>query len=266
MAAIRAIRPIQVTLAEKAVLWALADRADDSFEAYPSIAYLMEATCLSERGVQKAVAGLKAAGLVVTEVGGGRHRTTLYRLTLGDKTPHHVRGNEAEPKPETPHLVQETPHTVRETPNVVRQTPHRVHPTPQDTNLSLKEPKKEAREVVVELPSWMPADLWADFEAHRKSIRKPLTERAVSLSLKQLGEWRQKGHDPRTVIERTIANGWTGLFEPPVTRTAGPNAQPEFRNGFYAVAKKMFADGEPEPEPEKPAGNPFLALRGPNVH
>ena len=53
---------------------------------------------------------------------------------------------------------------------------------------------------------------WDDFISHRKSIRKPLTPKAAELNLKKcLG----LGHDNAiSAIEQTIANGWTGIFEP----------------------------------------------------
>lgn len=154
MAALRWCRPLRVTATEKAVLWALADQADDRGEAWPSIAGLVEATCLSERSVQGAVAGLRSRGLLTTETGGGRHKTTTYRLHLDvAQTPHEPRGNEGQNRArqpretpqqvhdtaqdvrgialtETPQDVHETPQQVRETPQDVRETPQELHPNP----------------------------------------------------------------------------------------------------------------------------------------
>ena len=61
---------------------------------------------------------------------------------------------------------------------------------------------------------------WDDFTAHRKSIRKPLSPKAAELNLKKCLEL---GPDTAcSAIEQTIANGWTGIFEPKNT-TPGVN-------------------------------------------
>lgn len=144
MEAIRWIRPIKVSPTQKVVLWALADRANEKGEAWPSIETLMEATCLSDRAIQKALMEMRKAGLLTAEPGGGRHRTTLYRLPLGaaiaTETPNDVRGKEGG---ETPNVVHETPNVVRNTPNHVRETPNDVHPIPQYPSISQKEEKEE---------------------------------------------------------------------------------------------------------------------------
>ncbi|MBS7811193.1 helix-turn-helix domain-containing protein [Roseococcus pinisoli] len=132
MAALRWVRALRCTPPQKLVLWALADQANDAGEAWPSVAGLVEATCLSERSVQGAVLELRKKGLLETTIGGGRHRTTTYRLALETPqelhhTPQDVRGNGAQG---TPQDVHETPQQVRETPQDVRQTPQELHPNP----------------------------------------------------------------------------------------------------------------------------------------
>lgn len=73
---------------------------------------------------------------------------------------------------------------------------------------------RTARSAAVEvaLPNWLPADTWADFIAMRKSIRKPMTPAAMRLQFKALANLRDQGHDPRAVLEQSIAASWQGLF------------------------------------------------------
>ena len=59
------------------------------------------------------------------------------------------------------------------------------------------------------VPDWVPIDDWNDWVHTRKS--KP-THRAVELSIQKLEKLKQQGHDPRDVLQQSIANGWTGLF------------------------------------------------------
>lgn len=72
---------------------------------------------------------------------------------------------------------------------------------------------KRAKPRVIELPDWLPREAWDAFVAMRKKIRKPLTDGAIPLAIKKLGELRTAGHDPRAVLEQSVMNSWQGLFE-----------------------------------------------------
>lgn len=48
------------------------------------------------------------------------------------------------------------------------------------------------------------------FVAHRKSIKKPMTEKAAELMAKKLRSFS----DPKAAIEEAIMNGWQGVFQP----------------------------------------------------
>jgi predicted DNA-binding transcriptional regulator YafY len=56
--------------------------------AWPSIARLADDTCMSERTVQRDLAGLVAQGHLQRMAGGGRHRTNKYRMVLNEKAVH----------------------------------------------------------------------------------------------------------------------------------------------------------------------------------
>lgn len=56
-------------------------------------------------------------------------------------------------------------------------------------------------------------ETYKDWYEHRKQIKKPLTPKAVNLQLNQLTKFLEKGNNPIEVIEKSISNGWTGLFE-----------------------------------------------------
>lgn len=50
-----------------------------------------------------------------------------------------------------------------------------------------------------------------DFINHRKQLKKPMTERAIELSVKKLE--KQTEQNAIKMIENSIENGWSGLFE-----------------------------------------------------
>lgn len=63
-------------------------------------------------------------------------------------------------------------------------------------------------------------DTAADFIAHRKAMKKPLTARAAELIIAKLENCR----DPDAVVNNSIMNGWQGVFperEPPRSTSQG---------------------------------------------
>lgn len=267
MAAIRWARTVRnLDASDKLVLLLLADHADDAGLCWPSVAGLAEDGCMGERTVQRALNSLVAAGLVAREGNGGRGLTRRYTLSLdasGKVSPDAERVTNRHPIA-TPERVPSAPKRVTNTAERVPPTTERVsdwHPNPQEPSFKKEEKKERGRAVALApvLPSWLPVDAWSDWTEHRKQIRKPMTEMAAKLSIKELSKFRDAGQSPRAVIEQSIANGWTGLF----ALKNQPAAKP-YRNGFIAVAERYASE---DPEQGDPEPNPFLTYEArPHVH
>lgn len=60
------------------------------------------------------------------------------------------------------------------------------------------------------LPAWVPSDVWQAFEEHRQRLRKPMTDRARVLMLRELEKLRPA--DPGAVLEQSIRKGWQDVF------------------------------------------------------
>jgi len=74
-------------------------------------------------------------------------------------------------------------------------------------------PKKPAAAApLTALPDWLPAEAWDSYVAHRKQLRKPLTESSALKVVVLLDQLRAAGDDPAKVIEQSVVQGWTGLF------------------------------------------------------
>ena len=65
------------------------------------------------------------------------------------------------------------------------------------------------REKETEVPDWLDLQIWADFKKHRG---KKFGSKAQYLTIKKLGEFREKGQDPNKCLETSIMNGWQGVF------------------------------------------------------
>lgn len=63
------------------------------------------------------------------------------------------------------------------------------------------------------LPSWIPEETWNAFvEMRKKTLKKPPTDFALMLILKELFKLRDLGHDPLACLEQSIVNGWADVY------------------------------------------------------
>jgi hypothetical protein len=63
------------------------------------------------------------------------------------------------------------------------------------------------------LPDSIPVSIWDEFKAHRKKLKKPMTEYAETLILCKLEKWRvEQGANPIDVLNESIEKGWCGVF------------------------------------------------------
>ena len=64
------------------------------------------------------------------------------------------------------------------------------------------------------LPDWLPAEVWQEFCDHRKAIKRPITSISEKKLLITLGKVRDQGHDWKAVLDKSIENGWLGIYPP----------------------------------------------------
>lgn len=74
------------------------------------------------------------------------------------------------------------------------------------------------------LPEWLSQQTWESWVTYRKDLKKPIkSQQTVTQALNLLDRSRAKGFPPEDIINKSIANGWQGLFEPDNSR--GPARQ-----------------------------------------
>lgn len=81
------------------------------------------------------------------------------------------------------------------------------------------------------LPAWIPAEAWAGYVEMRKKIKKPMTDRAVTLAINTLDKLRAEGSDPGAVLDQSTLNAWQGLFAVRVERRGLPQGAQVSRLG-----------------------------------
>lgn len=91
-----------------------------------------------------------------------------------------------------------------------------------DSDTETDTEKEESKTLVV---AGLDADVWKRWLAYRKQIRKPLKPASILAAQRKLAAF---GSSQAAVVEQTIANGWTGLFE-----LKSNHAQPGKVNGYH---------------------------------
>lgn len=67
--------------------------------------------------------------------------------------------------------------------------------------------------LTLELPSSIPAEVWAEWIAYRRSRRLSMAEKTAKAQIANLDKWAAEGYCPAKIIGMSIANGWQGLFQ-----------------------------------------------------
>lgn len=182
--------------ADRFVLLAIADYANDDGKCWPSIAGICRKTCMSERGVQTIIRRLEADGWLSIDTGKGRRNCNVYTV----KTPHKMH-----PAPHAP------PHIDAETPHMDARNPAPYAPEP---SITIKEPSKDniSREVFGILCRWSSPGAVSSFMAYRSKRRGgALTVTAANRLAKQLCAIFQQGGDPDDALGMAEEKGWQSV-------------------------------------------------------
>lgn len=108
----------------------------------------------------------------------------------------------------------------------------------QTNKQTINRPGKTAKKPSWQIPDWINAQAWADFEQHRKDIRKPLTDMARTKSANALQILNHA--EQQACVDLTIQNRWTGLF-PEKHRGKHAAHKPDSRQ---AIADKINREGQ----------------------
>lgn len=83
-------------------------------------------------------------------------------------------------------------------------------PKPSPLEEKEKEKDKDKGDIKGDLPEWMDQSVWDQWCKHRREIKKTLTPTTISRQISFLSKHKE---DHIAILEQSIQNGWTGLFE-----------------------------------------------------
>ena len=92
--------------------------------------------------------------------------------------------------------------------------------------------------------------VWAEFVAHRKAIRKPLSAQSAAKNRKVLDALTVE--QQRASVDATIANNWTGLFPP-----KGRHGNQQGHSGPSSAVDRVRAAAQPREDAARAAGEDY---------
>lgn len=92
---------------------------------------------------------------------------------------------------------------------------------------------------------------WESWKAYRHSIRKPIKPPSVALAQKQLAAY---GHSQMAVVEQSIGQGWTGLFELKALNGKSAKSAPDNSAAWSEAHARAAAIGFRAPWPQESSG------------
>lgn len=112
----------------------------------------------------------------------------------------------------------------------------------------------------VELPEWLPPELWREWVEYRRQLKKPIkTQQGVSGALNKLIKFREQGYSTEVVIRGAMENEWRGLYEPSNSQvTYGQNIP----GSGKSLAERQLDVGREQWLREQPGGYSGMAPVG----
>lgn len=232
----------------KLVFILMANYADENDRCYPSQTTLARQAGVSVKTIQRTVEKLEELGVVKTLKKGTGNKSSLYQLifSLGGSqnvTPDNLSGSQ--------NVHPDQSNCPVRVDNLSSQGSQNVHRSYHDTindpinepinnTCGAEKPKKPSafNPETVNLPQYVDRKTWVAYCQMRKAKRSEIkTEETLEKCLRDLDKF--SGGDPQkaiAVLEQSIGNTWTGLFElrnySPVTSNK-PNAHNGFENRHY---------------------------------
>lgn len=220
--------------AEKAVLLALADRADDDGKCWPAIADLVLRASVGDRGTRKILERLSAARhITIHRHLGQRHRYDIHPVTPVPRTAvprTAVLRSHWNPVPDPPepstgvprNPVPDTPEPSTDKPPLTTIEPPLNHqggggggdlfgagePKPKPRRKPDAEPPLDPIPSVLDLPAFR--EVWTEWMASRRHMKKPGSWNGMFN--RQLKLLARTPDDAVEMVAQTLRGGWQGIF------------------------------------------------------
>ena len=229
-------KPIKVgNSGRKLVFMMLADISDDTGRCFPSYQHLADTCEMSRRSVITHINALEADGLIkIThrkQKNDKLNSSNIYQLTLKG-------GENSAPPSENIALGSENS-ALGGSENSAPITYHSIEPINEPIKAKVKKGLSFDG-----LPDFINKTLMVDYIEMRKSIKAPMTQKAVTILINKIQKLVADGQDANQLLETAILNNWKSVY-PERGNPTGGNQQGfnnhsfggNDQNGFYQQSK-----------------------------
>lgn len=239
-AIVNQIRRLPIKNPAKAVLWVIADFADDNGFAYPSHSTLALECGVNERTVMRSIAALEECGVLVANRTNGRHTTYKitpenYRLTVTPDTESPLTHSHHTPDSQSPHPCQRVTapltesHTIHQDPSYIPHISPSVNAREETSEPAPQKPKAEKTGVTIarmieSLPE-LSESVARDFIAYRKAKKAPLTETAWDRMAVEITKAAAHGYTPDDALAEAMVANWQSVKADWLINRNKPKAQ-----------------------------------------
>lgn len=187
--ALNVVRGINST--QKSILIALADRANEDNQCWPSYEDICERSCATRNAVSNALKVFEQKNLVTRQQ---RHnKSTIYTLNIAS-TEKHTAGSSTQF-------------------NTPSSTESDTSSGTESNTLTIKEPSKEPQKQKhgrFTPPQGVAKEPWQDWVAYRRKFKGPTTDRSLLLVANKLKEFTEE--EQRQAVDLAIECGWKSVF------------------------------------------------------
>jgi len=78
---------------------------------------------------------------------------------------------------------------------------------------------------------WIDPDAWNGFMEMRRAIKKPMTERAISMLINRLEKLKANGHDVNACLDQSTFNNWQDVY--PLKDKEIPNMKRQYMTSMH---------------------------------
>lgn len=188
----------------KAVLVAMANCAGHDFMCWPSMAYLEDVTEQNRKTVLSNIKRLKSVELIAPTDQRRGHTGQIVVYLLNPPKNGTVKQVQKRNSTETGTVpFSASKSTVFGSKQAQKRDTEPLEPL---------EPSSKAKAISFSLPDWIPQESWEAWVEMRKSIKKPLTDKAKAMAVTRLAKLQADGNDPAEVLDQSTLNNWQDLY------------------------------------------------------
>jgi hypothetical protein len=95
---------------------------------------------------------------------------------------------------------------------------------------------------MIALPQYLDPEAWAGFEEMRRTLKKPMTDRARKLIIAELHKIKTAGHCPNAALDQSTNHCWADVYVPKEKPIEASSASEADKTAAYLAEQREHAE------------------------